>query len=356
MTTAAEAAAAKSQLAADLAAGVNTLSLDQTITFTRYVRLVLPLDGYVFWINSEILSASALLNTSHFNTNQPNQAAHVVTPAATLTAKGSFHFSSDVHQEEEETYTGNAVVFTSEVLVNDLSSVGENSLYIATYQGMRIAFNSRGRFYKQADLYHYTGFAVYADMLPQIIDSPLQLDTQNVIVSNSLPIWLYLNNYTPTSPAYGFGNSIQLYPSFLSPRNMTPPYGVVHIMPDGTQAIASAPTLAQNSSHAQLARDRVKITFWGLRNFSAQDFIDCVYQFSQDYDYIGLTNTPIVRDEKRSQTDLLTLAMKKSVEFEVTYYQTRANQVARQLIAQAIPSFAPRPFNLPQTVNVVPQI
>ena len=40
----------------DLAAGVDMLSIQQEITFTRYIRLVLPLDGYVFWVKADMVA------------------------------------------------------------------------------------------------------------------------------------------------------------------------------------------------------------------------------------------------------------------------------------------------------------
>jgi hypothetical protein len=83
----------------------------------------------------------------------------------------------------------------------------------------------------------------------------------------------------------------------------------------------------------------VRITLYGTRNFSALDFVDCVNQYSLDTDLIGIMNLPTVRDEKRTQSELSTIAMKKSVEFVVSYYQQRANDVARQIILSAIPSF-----------------
>jgi len=50
MASAVEAATAKPQLASGLAQGVETISNYEQITFTLYVKLVLPLDGYVFWV------------------------------------------------------------------------------------------------------------------------------------------------------------------------------------------------------------------------------------------------------------------------------------------------------------------
>lgn len=338
MATADEALGSKTPLGSDLAAGVEAISLNQVVTFTRYRRLVLPLDGYVFWVRASILGPSALIGSALPNRVFPNQAASALTPARTFDAKGSLHYLTDTRQEASETYAANRVIFTAEEEITDLSEVAPNELWIGEFDGLRFAFSSRGSFYRQADLYHYVGFAVYADMATQIIDDPRGFDSRNVIVSNSLPAWLALNGY---NPGYGFGNpSLTLYPSFLVPNNLEPPYAAVDIPPELTRAMASAPRInPRNSTHTQLCTDTVRITLWGTRNFSALDFVDCVNQYSVDRGIIGIMNVPVVRDEKRTQSELGTIAQKKTVEFEVSYVQERVNDVALQIIRSAAPSF-----------------
>jgi hypothetical protein len=49
-----------SQIHDALAAGVDVLSGQQTVSFVPYVRTVLPIDGYVFWLNAALLSADQL--------------------------------------------------------------------------------------------------------------------------------------------------------------------------------------------------------------------------------------------------------------------------------------------------------
>lgn len=338
MATADEALGSKTPLGSGLAAGVEAISLNQVVTFTRYRRLVLPLDGYVFWVRASILGPSALIGSALPNRVFPNQAASALTPARTFDAKGSLHYLTDTRQEASETYAANRVTFTALEEVTDLSEVAPDELWIGEFDGLRFAFSSRNSFYRQADLYHYVGFAVYADMATQIIDDPRGFDSRNVIVSNSLPAWLALNGY---NPGYGFGNpSLTLYPSFLVPNNLEPPYAAVDIPPELTRAMASAPRINPlTSSHSQLCTDTVRITLWGTRNFSALDFVDCVNQYSVDRGIIGIMNVPVVRDEKRTQSELGTIAQKKTVEFEVSYVQERVNDVALQIIRSAVPSF-----------------
>lgn len=307
--------------------------------FTKYVRLVLPLDGYVFWVRADLVSKSALMNASAFNTYAFNKAQTIVTPAPFCYLSGSMHYSTDVLQEQEHNYSVNTVVFNADVSGPiDLNQISPNVMFIGEFESIRYAFSRRADFYQQASIYHYVGRAIYSDMETQIVDSLPQLDTKNVIVSNSLPAWLALNNY---SPFYGFGNSIPLFPSFLVPTNLEPPYGAVHIQPELTEALASAPTIGRRSSHDQLAADTVKVTLWGTRNFTALTFLDCVLQYSQDYGRIGLMNMPIVRDEKRTQVEIAAIAQKKSIEFRVSYLQSTMRDIARQLITEALVAYYP---------------
>lgn len=332
-----------SPLASDLAAGVQNISAQQKITFTRYVRLVLPLDGYVFWVKAEQCTPSALYNVSVMNNRflAFNSIPEVSQDARTLIAQGSLHYATDTRQEEDETYAANRVVFTSLQEVNELNYAGPNSIWIAEFDGVRFAFSARGSFYQQANLYHYVGMAVYPDMATQVVDDVRLGFDQRLIVSNSLPLWLALNNYVPF---YGFGNpSLTLFPSFLTEQNLAPPFAAVHIDPETTKALGSAPLIGQDSTHSQLCSETVRITLWGTRNFSALDFVDCVLQRSRDYEEFGVLNMPVVQDQKRTQSELGTIAQKKTVTFEVSYIQNRVNQVARQIIGRALVDFVENP-------------
>jgi hypothetical protein len=185
-------------------------------------------------------------------------------------------------------------------------------------------------------------------MESQIIDNAWQINTSELIVSNSLPLWLKLNNYTPTLPAYGFGNTmVPLFPSRLVDSNIPPPFASVHIYPESTQSLASTPRIGFRSSHQQLTKERVKTTIYGLGNSYAMDLVDCVNQYSSDYDLFGLMNVPTMRDEKMAQNELGIIAQNKSIEYEISYYQLRARHIARQIIGQAIPTFIEVPAQFP---------
>ena len=328
MASAVEAAQAKPQLGAGLAQGVETLSGNEQVTFTLYVKLVLPLDGYVFWVNATLLTDSALFNASQYNKLLYNNYPEGV-PARQLVASGSFHFSSDVQMLEDRQTVFNHTTFTSLVEIADFNLINPQFQYIATYQGMRFAFNTRANFYKQADLYHYRGDALYSVMNTQIIDTMTGFDTQSVIVSNSLPIWLSLNQFFP------------MYPSYLVDQNIVPAYAAVDINPSLTTALQDFPLLDPDSNPFQLVKDTVKITMYGIRNHEALNFVQYILDYSRNTDNIGLMNMPVMQDEKMTQSELGIMAQKKTITFEVSYYQSTVNDIARKLIEHAFMEITP---------------
>lgn len=341
MTQIDEATLAKSQLGSALEAGVDNISYFGKVEFVPYVRVVLPLDGFVFWVIAEALSPSALFNAMPFNAEGATfgTVQTVLTAPKTLTVEGSLHFSTELIQQEEKTFTTNRMVFTAESEVQDLNAVNPNLLYLATTSdGTQYAFSSRGMFYEEAGLYHYQGNAVYSDLASQIVSDPRVFNTMEPIVSNSLPLWLAMNGYRQ-QPWEGFGNFFTLYPSFVVPSNISPPWGVVHIDPIGTEAYQSTPLLDGELSSYQLVKDKVRITLYGGRNNQASDFLNFVIQQSLNYGEFGIVNIPVIQDDKRGQVELNALAIKKTINFEVSYYQTRLRQIAQKYIKTVVPTW-----------------
>jgi hypothetical protein len=305
------------------AAGVNVLDHMAEFTFDLYDRVVLPLDGYVFWVKR----------------------TPTVVATTQITVQGSLHIGTTNSQDEAANISQSRVTFTALRQVDSLISAAPSTMWIFTVPsgpmaGLKCAFSMQGNYYKQADLFHYVGFALFADNATQVIDDPATLPSA-LIVSNSLPIWLFLSSYAPSSPAYGFRNAFALYPSFLVPDNISPvsPYGAVDISSDGTEALQAAPLIDSTQSHYQLVHDQVRVTLYGGTNKQALDFVDCVNQYSLDYGTIGIMNVPVIRDAKRTQNEFNILGMKKIVSFDVSYYQDTVVSVARQLILKSVPSY-----------------
>lgn len=322
MASVQETSGAKTPLGASLADGLNTISLNQELTFTLYVKLVLPLDGYVFWVNAALLTDSALFDAAQYNRlKYDNYQAPV--PPRQVKVQGSVHYSSEINQLEDRQAVFSHIIFTSLSDIVDFQSINPQLMYIAEWEDMKFSFNRRDAFYKQADLYHYRGDPLYSIMDTQIIDTMTGFDSTNVIVSNSLPIWLTLTDYFP------------MYPSFLVDQNLPPPYASVHIEPTSTQALQSAPLITLNSSHYQLVKETVRISIFGTHNYNALEFQDYVFQYSLNTDNIGILNMPVMQDEKVTQSEFGILAQKKVITFEISYYQQNVRDIARKLIEHA---------------------
>jgi hypothetical protein len=305
----------KPPLAAELAAGVQQLSGNQQITFTLYKRMVLPLDGFVFWVN--------------YNLVTPTDGD----PAATKIIQGSLHFSTETEQEEDSTISMNTIVFTALELVDRFNQIDPQFMYLASYRGIRFCFNSQGKYYQQADLWHYVGVAVTSVMRPQIIDTLLQLNSLKLIVTNSLPIWLGMPAYVPPYP--GFTCPIaKIYPSYLIPANEIPPYAGIHI--EETKALESIAFLNRTLGSSQLTSEIVRVTTYGVDNDDIVTFLNFVIQYSGDWGILGIMNMPIIIDEKHVQSEITAIAQKKIIEFKVSYLQQSVRDVARQFILGAI--------------------
>jgi hypothetical protein len=330
------------QLASALQAGVEVLSENQTVTFVKYVRVILPFDGYVFWVRADILSESALENAAMYNALIFNQPLQSLAGAPTFVAKGSLHYATALQEDLTESYALNRMIFTAEQAVNPLDAVSPMVMYLATIGPFRYAFSQRESFYKQAGLWHYLGDTVNPTLENQIIDVVEDFDADNIIVSNSLPIWLSLNSFS--------GTYIPMFPAYLVPMNMKPPFGVVDVYEGSPRALQAFPHIDHRSNHWQLVSDYVKITLYGLRNFNALDYQDYILDQSLNTDVFGIMNMPVIRDEKKKQVEINIIAQKKSIEFEISYYQPRIREVARQLILHCIPNF----WIYPQDPTIVP--
>jgi len=331
MVDASELLDAKTPMASDLAEGLKTLALNQKIKFRLYARVVLPIDGYVFWVRADLLARQSFQTSGLVTARQLSK--DEMKPLA-IEATGSLHYTADTRQEEAETYAANRVVFTSLKEVQDLNAVAPGLMWIGEFDGLRFGFSSLSSRYRQAGLWHYTGFAIYPDMATQIIDDA-NLFSSSQVVSNSLPAWLAMANY---APIYAFWGTLPpLFPSFLVPDNEPPPYAAVHIVPESTHGLASAPTIDPSTqTHTQLCAESVRITLWGTRNTNALDFIDAMYQYSSDTSAFGIMNIPVVRDDKRTQSELGIIAMKKIIDVEISYLQQRMRTIGKQVIKRAM--------------------
>lgn len=326
MATVSETIGAPQELASGLQLGTTTLSANQTLNFVLYKRLVLPVDGYVFWVKASSLQkrTPALYDFTPYDTGVFNATSNKVVATESFDQLGSLHYSQEIYQEEDSTYTKQTALFTSIKQVVEFAALAPDELYITRLpNGTRIAFNGQQGRYTQAGLWHYNGSALYSTQHTQILDSPAQLNTQLQIVSNSLPIWLAMSTA-----------SLPIYPSYLSALNIFPPYVTADIT--NTTAIGQSPVYGALSSQSQLVSETVKFTIYGTNNNTVLDFQTMLLNNSlPDDSAYGIQNMPVPIDDKKVQSEFQIISQKKTMILQVNYYQNRARNIARQLIEHA---------------------
>ena len=336
------------QLEAVLDAGLETLSANQTVEFKAYARVVLPVDGFVFWVNAALLSP-AQLSVHGLPADQ-----------LTVSVKGSLHHTSTGSQADDENIVIRRMILTAERQITAFAEIAPTVLYVGVYDTaagtFKFTFSSRNSYYQQANLHHYVGDAVYPALETQLIETLAGFD-QRPVVSNSLPLWLAMFGGSPyPSP---LAVCLPAYPAYLVPDNLRPPYAVVDVIPTSTRALQAFAALGPRFQRSQLVTERVLLTFYGLRNDEITDVLDYLVDYSGNTGAFGIANLPVIRDEKRTQVELSVLAMKKTIDVEINYDQRRSRDVARQVISNAFigviyPSDRPLPDLQPPIVQFRP--
>jgi hypothetical protein len=307
-------ATGNTQLAGALEAGRIALDLGQQVTFQQYTRYILPIDGFVFWL-----------------------------PTIPFTAAGSLHYTQEIVQHEDETLGTGSITFTTAQKIAEFADIPLDTIYVASTDSFRYAFSQQNGFYNQAGQWHYFGRVISPAMESQLLDSPGQIDPTQPVVSNSLPFWLQLNNYAPPLANY-LGNTIPIYPSFLIEPNLVSPYIGVHIGDADTTSPQMTSLLDQQSNDSQLCRDSVRLTLYGLQNNAARDFRRLILQYSEWTQNFGIGSIGPITDGKRPQAELVAIGMQKHLSVDVWYQETRAADVARQLITQALATVSINPY------------
>ncbi|EBZ7585856.1 hypothetical protein EHB58_09480 [Salmonella enterica subsp. enterica serovar Hull] len=301
-----------SQLSGVLRSAVETISSGQEISFRLYVRQVLPIDGFVYWVNAGII--------------QPEELARMkITSPKTAMIKGSLHRQVVTEQSESQSQDVNNIIFTPIEKADGFNVEDPNAIYLGEYAGTQFAFSRMESRYTQSGIYHYRGMAILPTMRSQIIDSPDDISDEQII-SNSIPIWLALKQFAT------------VYPSFLVPSNLTPPYIVADVRNTVPLAMASRYDAGSRKRY-QFVQDTVRITLYGFSNRMALDYVDFVVNKAAEDEEFGITNMPIPIDVKSNQVEINALAKKKIVDFEVNYYQQTARDISHQLIKKVIVNY-----------------
>lgn len=284
-------------LGAVLNTGLTVIDQSQEIEFVYYYRVVLPFDKYVFWVKN------------------PNKAP--------ITVAGSLHYFTDQKQELDKTMAYQNVIFTTPTQVADFGSLQPHEMLFGQYQDIQFSFSSHSNRYEQANLWHYVGQAVYPEMRTQILDTIEEL-CPSPVVSNSLPIWIALSDYAP------------VFPSFLVPENIQPPYIVCDIQEKDTFALQPIAWQHEGQTY-QLMRDKVRLISYGLINRDVQNFVQYILNASLKGTFGIMQDGITVKDGKRIQSEMNVLAQQKFIDLEVSYNQSAVYDMAVQYIKRVLP-------------------
>lgn len=298
-------------LSGSLRAGIESIDRNAVIQFTQYTIVRTQQDGYVFWV-----------------------------AGASQGFPGSLHYATETEQDETGTTDVNTVVFTSSCEVEVLNTASPTKMWVApvTTPGgnvIYVAFRGHGRYYEPAQVWHYYGTAVLPDFQRQLVSSASDIPVEP-ICSNSTPIWL--------SQTVPLGS---IYPSFLVPANVVPPYVVVHI--DRTDALSGFPRLvppptpAYQSGSAQLytwpssqlMKDTGRLSVFGYNNAQALQLMWSLIEASRNTDAFGFMASPAFIDGHDVQPEIQATSMCKTLAFEVSYYLTTADALSRRYILSA---------------------
>lgn len=290
--------------------GLDVLDLGQEVSFRVYERVVLPVDGFVFW-----------------------------RPTTEMTLCGSLHTAVEWQQNQDEAMGLSNVVFSAENRVQQFSNENQNKIFVAAAYGMRFAFAAQGGYYAPSSLWHYVGRSVFPALASQLLDPPYPVDLTRAVISNSTPFWLQLS-----SPTAIYGSVIipgssppPVFPSFMVAENQTPPYVVADVRE--TECLQAIPFIDSDGIHWQLCADLVDLCLYGFQNNEALIFQDKVNQYSLQTGNMGIMSAPVIVDDHRVQAELHGIAMKKTFSLRVSYYQQTSVSVALTLIRSSVPSF-----------------
>ncbi|VFS51418.1 hypothetical protein [Budvicia aquatica] len=198
------AATVGTELAVALHSAVETISSSQRVTFTLYVKQILPLDGYVYWVKASIVNPAELARLGLSDS------------PLSVSISGSLHRQALSEQTDTVSQSINHIIFTPIEKIDDFNVVDPNGMYLGQYEGVQFTFSRMDSRYTQAGIFHYRGESVRPSMRTQIIDSQDDINT-DLVLSNSIPIWLLNNHIAP------------VYPSYLLPANVPAPYIVADV-------------------------------------------------------------------------------------------------------------------------------
>lgn len=297
---------------------------NEPVTFRRYIRLVLPVDGFIFWIRQSLIN----LQSPALNGMALNELPDLTALDDSLTVTGSLWYAANNQQENTQIHTVNNVFFTSSKKLDDFQDLGESQIWIGEIDGVRFSFNRAGNFFQKAGVWSYQGDSINPIMASQIIDNLADLKDEK-IVNDSLPLFLSNN--------FGY----RVYPAFRGSQNLKPPFISIDVME--TKPLQQRQS-EESTERRQWCLDTVKATCYGLSNNAVLDYMNSMIELGLTAVDFGISNSLTAKKIDIPQSELNITANAKEVTFEVNYYQTRAHNIAQKLIESALCSVSINPI------------
>lgn len=314
-----------------LTGSVQRLSGGATIRFTPYLRIVMPVDAFPFWVKGSLVSAHADLRKVWHGTGHP--------PRNSVDVAGSLHIRTAAEQDEVSSLDRSTIVFTTETEVRQFHNANFDTMWVGDFEGVKFALTERSSFYKQSGQLHYIGENIFPTMQTQLVDDLSGFDLSGRVISNSLPFWLeacrtdlpWLPGLRPTCP---------VFPSMIVPDNHPPPYVVIHVDDGAAESWQGARLYDSTMSSSNYVRETVRMTTIGLSNRQAEDLVTHIMSWSLiSPDGMGVCRNPVIQDAKEVQPALNALSMRKTIEWDVNYCQTAARDIAQKYILSVIPDY-----------------
>ncbi|GBQ08825.1 hypothetical protein [Saccharibacter floricola] len=299
----------KTPLGESLGRAISNISYGGEIYFQEYRKITLPLDGFLFWIKTE------------------NK----------FSIPGSLHISTRNTKNEYQNYDLSQIVLSTSEKINKFHQKDSNYILVGIIDGLEFLIGAQKESYQPSALFHYSAESIPPSFRSQFIHTEAELDDYHPVISSSLPIFLALPHIG--SPALGWcpwPKDVPIFPSFSSPDNQEPPYIIIHNDPHSAQPVGLGTVDPTTGASTQMMTEKVKLTLIGLPHQKASNIRDYIRHWALLHpDTLGITNIPVIVDEKSTLDEISALSMMKHLEFDVMYIQNTARDCAFKLIEHA---------------------
>lgn len=296
-------------LADALGHGLHNIDYNGTISFTKYRRVVMPADGFVFWVAT-------------YETQE---------------VAGTLHVATDSDMIEDQSYDKSTLQFTTQDEVHSFHDIAADTVWVGHVNNSKFAINSVMGQYDQAGLFHYHGSTILPAFASQFIDSPAQLETLGPVTSSSLALFMAMPTLGSVALDWcPWPENVPVFPSFAVPDNQPPPYIAVHNDPASSTSENMGTLDPDTGSTSRLVREKVRLRLYGLPHQQADTILTYILRWSLlNTDKIGITNSPTIRDEKQPMADINALAMCKTIDLDVMYTQAAVRTTGLSFIRHA---------------------